>query len=61
MLGGLASAVAEALAQNGTDGAKLTVLGCRDYGQSGSAEELYDAYGISARHVAQAARDAIGR
>ena len=61
VLGGLGSAVAEALAQNGTDGAKLTVLGCRDYGQSGSAEELYDAYGISARHVAQAARDAIGR
>jgi transketolase len=59
--GGLGSAVAEALAQSGTDGAKLTVLGTRDYGQSGSPQELYDAYGISASHVASAAREAVGR
>jgi transketolase len=61
VVGGLGSAVAEALAQSGTDGAKLTVLGTRDYGQSGSPEELYDAYGISAAHVAKAAREAFGR
>ncbi|HXJ63741.1 MAG TPA: transketolase C-terminal domain-containing protein [Actinomycetota bacterium] len=53
--GGLGSAVAEALAQAGS-GTRLTILGCRDYGQSGSSEELYDAYGISAKHVAEAAR-----
>ena len=60
VVGGLGSAVAEALAENGTDGARLTVLGCRDYGQSGSAEQLYEAYGISAAHVAKAAREAVG-
>ena len=53
--GGLGSAVAEALAQAGS-GTRLTILGCRDYGQSGTSEELYDAYGISAKHVADAAR-----
>jgi len=55
VVGGLGSAVAEALVQAGS-GARLTVLGCRDYGQSGTSEELYDAYGISAKHVAEAAR-----
>ncbi len=55
VVGGLGSAVAESLAQAGS-GARLTVLGCRDYGQSGSAAELYDAYGISAKYVAEAAR-----
>jgi transketolase len=53
--GGLGSAVAEALSQAGS-GTRLTILGCRDYGQSGTPEELYDAYGISAKHVAEAAR-----
>jgi transketolase len=55
VVGGLGSAVAGALVQAGS-GARLTVLGCRDYGQSGTSEELYDAYGISAKHVAEAAR-----
>jgi len=55
VVGGLGSAVAEVLAEAGS-GARLKVLGCHDYGQSGSAEELYDAYGISAKHVAEAAR-----
>ena len=36
-------------------------LGTRDYGQSGSPAELYDAYGISAAHVADAAREAVKR
>jgi transketolase len=60
VLGGLGSAVAEALAAAGTDGTRLTVLGVRDYGQSGSQEELYEEYGISASHVAKAAREALG-
>jgi transketolase len=61
VVGGLGSAVSEALAQDGANGGRLTVLGCRDYGQSGSTDELYDAYGISAAHVAEAARDAVKR
>jgi len=60
VVGGLGSAVAEALAGAGS-GARLTILGCTDYGQSGSGAELYDAYGISAKHVAEAARAAVGR
>ena len=58
--GGLGSAVAEALAAAGTDGTRLTALGVRDYGQSGTPEELYDTYGISASHVADAARKGLG-
>jgi transketolase len=55
--GGLGSAVAEVLAEG--NGGGLTILGVRDYGQSGSSEELYEEYGISARHVAEAAREAV--
>ena len=55
--GGLGSAVAEVVAQS--NGARVSILGTRDYGQSGSSEELYDAYGISAKHVAEAARRAV--
>jgi transketolase len=57
--GGLGSAVAEVVAQG--NGARVTILGTRDYGQSGTPEELYDAYGISAKHVAAAARETVGR
>lgn len=57
--GGLGSAVAEVIAQG--NGARVTILGTRDYGQSGSPAELYDAYGISAAHVADAAREAVNR
>jgi transketolase len=58
VIGGLGSAVAEVLAEEGS-GARLTVLGCRDYGQSGDSEGLYDLYGISAKHVSDAAGNAI--
>src|SRR5437588_439405 len=57
--GGLGSAVAEVVAQG--NGARVTILGTRDYGQSGSPDELYDAYGISAKHVADAARQSVKR
>jgi transketolase len=56
--GGLGSAVAEVLAGTGS-GSPLTVLAVRDYGQSGTSEELYDVYGISALHVVDAARKAV--
>ena len=55
--GGLGSAVAEVVAQS--NGARVSILGVRNYGQSGSPEELYDEYGISARHVAEAGRKAV--
>ncbi|MDP9341706.1 MAG: transketolase family protein [Actinomycetota bacterium] len=58
VLGGLGSAVAEVLTEAGSD-ARLTVLGAKDYGQSGTGEELYEEYGISASHVAAAARTAL--
>jgi transketolase len=60
VFGGLGSAVAEVLAAAGTDGTRLSVLGVRDYGQSGTSEELYEEYGIGASHVAKAAREALG-
>jgi transketolase len=59
VIGGLGSAVAEAMAGHDTDGARLRVLGVEWYGQSGTSQELYDHYGISARHVAEAAREAV--
>ena len=59
--GGLGSAVAEVLATGDAGGAGLTILGVQWYGQSGTGAELYDHYGISAKHVAAAARAAVGR
>ena len=42
-----------------SDGARLSIVGVHDYGQSGTPEELYDAYGIDAAHVANVARKAV--
>ncbi len=56
--GGLGSAVAEVMAEAGID-ARLTALGTKDYGQSGSPEELYDEYGLSAPHIENAVRKAL--
>jgi transketolase len=53
--GGLGGAVAEVLASQG-GGARMTRIAVRGYGESGSAEELYDKYGLSAPHLADAAR-----
>jgi transketolase len=53
--GGLGSAVAEVLAGEGA-APRLRVLGVETYGQSGQPAELYDHYGISAKHIATAAR-----
>ena len=53
--GGLGSAVAEVLAAE--DGrAPLLVLGTRDFGESGSSEELYEKHGISGSRVAESTR-----
>lgn len=53
--GGLGSAVAEVLAQRG-NGTPLRVLGLRDYGESGTPDELYERYGISGSRIAEGTR-----
>lgn len=54
-MGGLGSAVAEVLA-TGDGRARLLILGTRDFGESGSAEELYEQHGISGPRVAESTR-----
>ncbi|HET6770144.1 MAG TPA: transketolase C-terminal domain-containing protein [Actinomycetota bacterium] len=53
--GGLGSAVAEVLATR-DGGAPLLILGTTDFGESGSAEELYEKHGISGERVAESTR-----
>jgi len=53
--GGLGSAVSEAIVEAGV-GAKLARIGLRSYGESGTQQELYEKYGLSASRVADAAR-----
>lgn len=52
--GGLGTAVAEILAETGQS-CRLVRLGLRDFGESGEGEELYEKYGLSADHIAEAA------
>lgn len=54
-MGGLGSAVAEVLA-TGDGRAPLLILGTRGFGESGSAEELYEKHGISGSRVAESTR-----
>lgn len=49
--GGLGSAVAECLAGAGTP---LVSLGLKDFAESGTTEELYSKYGLSAVHIEEA-------
>jgi transketolase len=55
--GGLGDAVAEAV--EGT-GIRVQRIAVREIPRSGSPEELFDRYGISARHVVQAVRALVG-
>jgi transketolase len=58
IIGGLGSAVAEVLAERAP--ARLVRVGIRDsFGRSGTPDELLEAFGLTARDVAQAARRAI--
>lgn len=57
--GGLGSAVAEALAESGV-GAPLVRIGVAAYGQSGSAAELYDHYGLSAAKIVERVHAELG-
>jgi transketolase len=55
--GGIGEAVLSALAQVGATPSKFRLLAVREMPHSGKPEELVDAFGISARHVAEAARE----
>jgi len=61
IIGGLGSAVAEIMAEDGC-GARLMRLGTRDvFGESGAADELLERYGLTAEAIAEALRHAFGR
>jgi len=51
--GGLGSAVCEAAARRGLP-VPVVRLGARDFGESGTAEELYEKRGLSRAHIAEA-------
>jgi len=55
--GGIGEAVLGALAQAGVAPSKYRMLAVRDMPHSGKPDELVDAFGISARHIAAAVRE----
>ncbi|HEY6444113.1 MAG TPA: transketolase [Candidatus Acidoferrales bacterium] len=55
--GGIGEAVLSALAQAGATPSKFLLLAVREMPHSGKPEELVDAFGISARHIAEAVRE----
>jgi transketolase len=55
--GGVGEAVLSALAQAGAMPTKIRLLAVRDMPHSGKPDELVDAFGISARHIADAVRE----
>jgi transketolase len=59
VIGGLGSAVAEVLAEEGMN-CKLVRIGLQDkYGESGDPKELYDKYGISAKSIVSKVREMV--
>jgi transketolase len=58
--GGLGEAVLSALAQNGAEDLSYEHLAVNIMPGSGSPDELMDAAGISARHIAEAVRRLLG-
>jgi transketolase len=54
--GGLGSAVAEVLSARGGT-APLRIIGMREFGESGTSEELYRKFGLDAEGIAATARD----
>jgi transketolase len=61
VIGGLGSAVAEVMAENGF-GARLLRLGTRDvFGESGTADELLEKHGLTAKGITDSVRTALGR
>lgn len=60
VIGGLGSAVAEALSESVT--VPLERVGTRDtFGESGKPDELMEKYGLTAAHIAEAAKKSISR
>jgi transketolase len=57
--GGIGEAVLSALAQAGATPAKFRLLAVREMPHSGKPDELVDAFGISARHIAEAVREIV--
>jgi transketolase len=55
--GGIGEAVLSALAQAGASPSKFRLLAVRKMPHSGKPDELVDAFGISARHIAEAVRE----
>ncbi len=55
--GGIGEAVLSALAQDGATPSKFRLLAVREMPHSGKPDELVDAFGISARHIAEAVRE----
>jgi transketolase len=54
VVGGLGSAVCEAIAERGL-ACPVVRVGVRDFGESATPEQLYDKYGLSAPHIVEAA------
>lgn len=52
VVGGLGTAVAEVLAEEGYSG-KMLRIGVQEYGESGTAEALYEKYGLSASAISR--------
>lgn len=60
IIGGLGGAVAEVLGDEHPT--PLVRVGVRDtFGESGTPKELYEKYGLTAKHIAQAAKQAVAR
>ena len=58
IIGGLGSAVAEVLGENYP--CRMLRIGMQDrYGESGKPDELYEKYGLSARHVAMKVKEIV--
>jgi transketolase len=55
--GGLGEAVISALAQAGVAPSKFRLIAVTRMPHSGKPDELVDAFGISARHIVEAARE----
>ena len=60
IIGGLGSAVAEAMAEAGV-GAKLLRVGLNSFGESGTPEELYRHFGLDGAGIEKSVRKFLGK
>ncbi|MEA3485971.1 MAG: transketolase C-terminal domain-containing protein, partial [Candidatus Aerophobetes bacterium] len=60
IIGGLGSAVSEVLSENFP--VPLERIGLRDqFGESGKPQELFEKYGLTAKHIEEAVKKLLGR